>query len=311
MRSFQPEDKLSRDPGDALHGTRPGDGPDEHRCGGLLWAEGNRAKHLGEIGDSVDLFGPRATRWSRNIKLRPRPAPRIWKDFWRRWNGKACCVWNDLKRAARISGHPETASGGGADRSADCAGGDGVAAVSAHCRLAGNAGRREPGHGDGRGNPHGARGRLGSGRCSAAGAVGWALPCPGAGCHGDAAPPRPGGNRSFGAWQGESAGFDAHAWLRLGSCMVTGGRGPRAFQGLHDLCPETAMSGIYGIYRYDGAPVARPVAGANESSHGLLRASWRQAARSRDRWGWGISCWRSTRKMPLRANPCGRSRSGG
>lgn len=31
------------------------------------------------------------------------------------------------------------------------------------------------------------------------------------------------GTVSFGACQGESAGFDAHAWLRLGSCIVTGG----------------------------------------------------------------------------------------
>ena len=31
------------------------------------------------------------------------------------------------------------------------------------------------------------------------------------------------GTVSFGACPGESAEFDAHAWLRLGSCMVTGG----------------------------------------------------------------------------------------
>ena len=31
------------------------------------------------------------------------------------------------------------------------------------------------------------------------------------------------GTVSFGARQGESVGFDAHAWLRLGSCIVTGG----------------------------------------------------------------------------------------
>jgi hypothetical protein len=31
------------------------------------------------------------------------------------------------------------------------------------------------------------------------------------------------GTVSFGAGSGEAAGFDAHAWLRMGSCMVTGG----------------------------------------------------------------------------------------
>lgn len=31
------------------------------------------------------------------------------------------------------------------------------------------------------------------------------------------------GTVSFGAREGESVGFDAHAWLRLGSCLVTGG----------------------------------------------------------------------------------------
>jgi hypothetical protein len=31
------------------------------------------------------------------------------------------------------------------------------------------------------------------------------------------------GTVSFGARSGESAGFDAHAWLRLGSSVVTGG----------------------------------------------------------------------------------------
>ena len=38
------------------------------------------------------------------------------------------------------------------------------------------------------------------------------------------------GTVSFGARQGESAGFDAHAWLRLGSCMVTGGPGHQSFK---------------------------------------------------------------------------------
>jgi transglutaminase-like putative cysteine protease len=40
------------------------------------------------------------------------------------------------------------------------------------------------------------------------------------------------GTVSFGARRGESAGFDAHAWLRLGSCMVTGGPGHERFQTL-------------------------------------------------------------------------------
>jgi len=38
------------------------------------------------------------------------------------------------------------------------------------------------------------------------------------------------GTVSFGARRGESAGFDAHAWLRLGSCVVTGGPGHQGFK---------------------------------------------------------------------------------
>lgn len=34
----------------------------------------------------------------------------------------------------------------------------------------------------------------------------------------------------FGASTNESAGFDAHAWLRVGSCMVTGGPGYQRFK---------------------------------------------------------------------------------
>lgn len=38
------------------------------------------------------------------------------------------------------------------------------------------------------------------------------------------------GTVSFGACQGVSTEFDAHAWLRLGSCMVTGGAGYERFK---------------------------------------------------------------------------------
>ena len=38
------------------------------------------------------------------------------------------------------------------------------------------------------------------------------------------------GTVSFGARRGERAGFDAHAWLRVGSMMVTGGPGHESFQ---------------------------------------------------------------------------------
>jgi hypothetical protein len=38
------------------------------------------------------------------------------------------------------------------------------------------------------------------------------------------------GTVSFGASQGSSAGFDAHAWLRFGPCMVTGGSGHQRFK---------------------------------------------------------------------------------
>jgi hypothetical protein len=38
------------------------------------------------------------------------------------------------------------------------------------------------------------------------------------------------GTVSFGAGQGESAEFAAHAWLRLGPCIVTGGAGYERFK---------------------------------------------------------------------------------
>ena len=38
------------------------------------------------------------------------------------------------------------------------------------------------------------------------------------------------GTVSFGVCQGESAGFDAHAWLRVGSCFVTGAPDHQRFQ---------------------------------------------------------------------------------
>jgi hypothetical protein len=38
------------------------------------------------------------------------------------------------------------------------------------------------------------------------------------------------GTVSFGAIQGDSVGFDAHAWLRVGSCVVTGGSTHESFR---------------------------------------------------------------------------------
>lgn len=38
------------------------------------------------------------------------------------------------------------------------------------------------------------------------------------------------GTVSFGACQGESEGFDAHAWLRVGPCVVTGGPAHQRFK---------------------------------------------------------------------------------
>jgi len=38
------------------------------------------------------------------------------------------------------------------------------------------------------------------------------------------------GTVSFGASQGKSSGFDAHAWLRLGPCVVTGEPGHQRFK---------------------------------------------------------------------------------
>jgi hypothetical protein len=38
------------------------------------------------------------------------------------------------------------------------------------------------------------------------------------------------GTVSFGVCEGESSTFDAHAWLRLGSCVVTGGPGHERFK---------------------------------------------------------------------------------
>ena len=38
------------------------------------------------------------------------------------------------------------------------------------------------------------------------------------------------GTVTFGVREGASAGFDAHAWLRMGSCVVTGGPGYQEFK---------------------------------------------------------------------------------
>jgi hypothetical protein len=38
------------------------------------------------------------------------------------------------------------------------------------------------------------------------------------------------GTLSFGVCEGESAGLEAHAWLRLGSCIITGGAGLERFK---------------------------------------------------------------------------------
>jgi hypothetical protein len=38
------------------------------------------------------------------------------------------------------------------------------------------------------------------------------------------------GTLSFGVCEGESVGFEAHAWLRLGSCIITGGPGQERFK---------------------------------------------------------------------------------
>jgi hypothetical protein len=86
-------------------------------------------------------------------------------------------MWNDLKRAARIPGSRRRLLWEAL-----------IALLIARCAMAflpfrriaawlGTPGAESSGHGDGRGNPLGARGRLGSGRCGAPGAVGWALPC--------------------------------------------------------------------------------------------------------------------------------------
>lgn len=40
------------------------------------------------------------------------------------------------------------------------------------------------------------------------------------------------GTVSLGVRDGESAGFEAHAWLRVGSCMVTGGAGHEHYKSL-------------------------------------------------------------------------------
>ena len=87
----------------ALHGIGPRNGPDEHRCGGILRAEGNRAVS-GRIWRPHDLFEPRRPLGTRSTRFRRRPVPRTCQDFWQRWNGKACCVWSDLIRAARLPG---------------------------------------------------------------------------------------------------------------------------------------------------------------------------------------------------------------
>src|SRR5260370_23785225 len=37
------------------------------------------------------------------MQCRRKPVPSIYSSFWRRWNGKAFCMWNELRRFCRIS----------------------------------------------------------------------------------------------------------------------------------------------------------------------------------------------------------------
>ena len=144
-------------------------------------------------------------------------------------------------------------------RSADCLadrkGCTGLLAISAYCRLAGDRRRRESSYGHIRRDSNGARGWLGSGRRGAASAVGWALPCASTGSNRDAAPAGTGRDREFWRLSGRIRKIRRPRVAAFGLLHGYRRSGPPAVQGLYHLRPEKAMSGIYGIYQYDGAPV--------------------------------------------------------
>jgi transglutaminase-like putative cysteine protease len=152
------------------------------------------------------------------------------KDFLERWIGKASCVWNDLHRYARI---PRAQKRLLREALMSLA----IARIALAClpfrRIAawmGTPGAETPATAT-------------ADQIRTAEEVGWAVgvlqrrvPWDGR-CFAQALAAtamlrRRGleGTVSFGACPGESAGFNAHAWLRVGPCMVTGGPGHRQFK---------------------------------------------------------------------------------
>jgi hypothetical protein len=152
------------------------------------------------------------------------------KSFWGRWYGKAFCVWNDLTRYARIS------------RARKCLLWEALAALAiARMAMAFLPFRRIAGW---LGTPGAESPATATAEeIRAAQDIGWAVGVLGRRIPWDGrclaqALAATGmlrrldleGTVSFGVCEGESAGFEAHAWLRLGSCIVTGGLGYQRFK---------------------------------------------------------------------------------
>jgi hypothetical protein len=154
----------------------------------------------------------------------------MWKNFWHRWKRKVYCVWNDLHRAARIPLARQVLLG---EALLALLMARGAMALFPFRRIAawlGTAGWESPLS-------------LRNTELLIAKRVGWAVgavarrvPWDGR-CLAQALAAtwmvrRRGleGTVSFGAGRGEAAEFTAHAWLRVGTYIVTGGPGHQRFK---------------------------------------------------------------------------------
>ncbi|MGC9293461.1 MAG: lasso peptide biosynthesis B2 protein [Acidobacteriaceae bacterium] len=162
--------------------------------------------------------------------FRRRPVLRTCNDFCRQWNRKVCCVWNDLLRYARISHARKRLL---REAMAALAIARMAMAFLRFRRIAawlGTPGVEGPTTATAE-EVYTAQ-EIGWAVGAVARRVPWNGSCLAQALAATGMLRRRGleGTVSFGARPGGSAGFDAHAWLRLGPCMVTGGPDHQRFQ---------------------------------------------------------------------------------
>jgi hypothetical protein len=154
----------------------------------------------------------------------------MWPDFWQRWNRKAFFVWSDLKRAARLPGARRWLLGEALIALAIARAAMALLPFRRIAAWLGTAGAESAATATAE-ELDMAR-EIGWAVGAVARRVPWDGRCLAQALAATSMLRRRGleGTVSFGAAPGNRAGFDAHAWLRLGSCMVTGGPGHQRFK---------------------------------------------------------------------------------